>query len=171
MAVLTDKARTDNAIRLYHQAQEMFFAFGGSDTEWPNPSTPPIEDPSLESIAELIGLKKVTKVSLAVKIATQSGENVVSSGGSYYELIGLSEAYVRKATYVYIGTDVEEDDFYKNRYRTVALTSNPLFGQDTTGNAVPADFVVNQGTLQVISNSPVRDLTKQKIREFAIISA
>lgn len=171
MAVLTDKARTDNAIRLYHQAQEMFFAFGGSDTEWPNPSTPPIEDPSLDSIAELIGLKKVTKVSLAVKTATQIGKNVVSSGDNYYELVGLSEAYARKATYVYISTDVEEDDFYKNRYRTVALTSNPLFRHDTTGNAVPADFVISQGTIQVISNNPIHDLTKQKIREFTIISA
>lgn len=62
MAVLTNKARTNNAIRLYHQAQEMYFAFGGSDTEWPNPSTPPIEDPSLDEIVELVGLKKWLKL-------------------------------------------------------------------------------------------------------------
>lgn len=80
-----------------------------------------------------------------MKTDTQSGENVVFSGGSYYELVGLSEAYARKATYVYISTDIEEDDFYKNRYRTVALTSNPLFKQDTTGNAVPADITLQNG--------------------------
>lgn len=171
MAVLTNKARIDNAIRLYTQAQGMFFAFGGSDTEWPNPTTPPIEDPALEEVPELIGLKKVSKVSLAVEVDSQSGKSTVTSGGKYYELIGLSDAYNRKATYVYIGTDVEENDFYKSRYRIVGLTNNPTFTTNVTGDAIPADFVSNQGILQLVSNNQVHDTTKQKIREFTIISA
>lgn len=171
MAVLTNKARIDNAIRLYNQAQGMFFAFGGSDTEWPNPTNPPKEDPSLEQISELIGLKKVSKVSLAIKTDSQSGANIVTSGGSYYELIGLSDAYSKQATYVYIGTDIEEDDFYKSQYRIVGLTNNPLFNKNVTGDAIPAEFVDNQGTIQLVSNNVVHDTTKQKIREFTIISA
>jgi len=168
MATLTDISKIDNAVRLYKDAQSMYFALGGSRTEWPS-STPPLPVSSQQVVPELIGLKKVTKVSMAVKTSVASGTNIVSYGGTNFELVGLADAYTKKATYVYISSSIVSADFEEPIYRIVALTSNPTFSTGVIGDAVPAKLVKNQGRLQAIDNVTAIDRSAIDINEFVII--
>lgn len=171
MAVLTDKAKVSNAIRLYKEAQSMYIALGGKTTEWPNPAVPTAPQSSTTAVPELIGLKAVTTVSLARPTTVTTGANIVSSAGQNYELVALSDAYTKSATYVYIATDIDQDDFQDKVHRVVALTSNPTFSNGVTGSVVPYNYVTNQGTLQVVENVVATDMTGMDMTEFIIISA
>lgn len=170
MAVLTNLAKVDNAIRLYKDAQSMYFALGNYKTPWPggNPLDP---SPSQTSLSELVGLKKVTTVSLAVETSASTGANIVTYKGTYYELIGLADAYTRGATFVYIASTILNADFEEPIFRSVALTANPTFKAGVTGDAVSAEFVTSQGRLQAIDNVVEIDRTGLDITEYVIVQA
>lgn len=171
MATLTDKSKVANAIRLYNEAQSMYLVLGGKNTEWPNSAVPTVPQPDTTSVPELIGLKRVSTVSLARPTTRTKGANVVSSGGQNYELVALADAYTYNATYVYIGTDILQDDFQDKVHRIVALTSNPTFSSGVTGAVIPYKYVTNQGTLQAIENVTATDMTGMDMTEFILISA
>lgn len=168
MATLTDTSKIDNAVRLYKDAQSMYFAIGGSKTEWPS-STPPLPVSSQTNVPELVGLKKVTNVSMAVKTDKTTGANIISYGGINFELVGLADAYTKNATYVYISSNILSADFPDPIYRVVALTSSPTLAPGTIGDAIPANLVQNQGRLQVIDNVSAIDRSGIDINEFVII--
>ena len=171
MATLTSVAQIDNAIRLYKDAQSMYFAIGGSTTEWPNKDVPPIPPVNQETIPELIGVKKVSTVSLAIETTATTGTNVVSYGGKNYQLVGLADAYTKGATFVYIASAISSSDFSSPIYRVVALTNGPTFSQNVVGDAIPASNVTSQGRLQVIDNIPAVDRSALNVNEFVIIEA
>lgn len=171
MAILTNNSKVDNALRLYKEAQTMFFAFGNSNTEWKDPATPPEPSASITSLDELVGIKKVSSVSLACTVDSPTGQNVVSFGGQNYELVGLSDAYARNAHFVYITTVLKQNDFSVTTHRSVALTKQPVYDTSLTGDAIPAESVISQGSLQVVQNTTLRDSINSDTLEYLIISA
>ena len=171
MATLTDKSKVSNAIRLYNEAQSMYLVLGGKNTEWPNPAVPTVPQSTTTTVPELIGLKRVSTVSLARPTNITTGANIVSSGGQNYELVSLANAYAYNATYVYIATDIGQDDFPDKVHRIIALTSNPTFTAGVTSAVVPYNYVTNQGTLQAIENVTATDMTGMDMTEFILISA
>lgn len=171
MAILTNTAKVDNAIRLYKDAQSMYFGLGRSLTPWKDDSSPDIPDPSQSSLDELIGMKKVTSVSLAVPVSSQQGSNTVSYAGNYYELVGIADAYTRGATFVYIASTILQTDFTAQTYRSVGLFNGPTFATGVIGDTVSAEYITNQGRLQVIDNISTKDRSGLDITQYVIIEA
>ena len=168
MAILTDISKIDNAIRLYKDAQSMYFSIGGSTTEWSS-TVPPEPLSTQNSIPELIGMKKVNNVSLAIKVDTATGDNIISYNGNNFQLVGLADAYSKKATYVYIASTINSVDFSAPTYRIVGLTNNPAFKPGVTGDTIPSELITDEGNYQVIDNVSAVDRTSLDINEFVII--
>lgn len=171
MAVLTDTSKVDNAIRLYKDAQSMYFGLGRSITPWKDDTSPDIPDPSSTTLDELIGMKRVTQVSLAVPVDSQSGSNTITYDGKYYELIGIADAYKRGANFVYIASKILQTDFDANTYRSVGIFLQPTFTIGVTGDTVPAQYVVDQGRLQVIDNISEKNRNGLDILQYVLIEA
>lgn len=85
MATLTNTSKVDNAIRLYKDAQNMYFGIGRSKTPWKDEQNPDVPQSTQSKIDELVGMKRVTDVSLAVKLDSNkdiAGRNyIINSSG------------------------------------------------------------------------------------------
>ncbi len=171
MAILTNTSKVDNAIRLYKDAQSMYFGLGRSVTPWNDDSNPDTPNPSDTSINELIGMKKVTSVSLAVPVDTQQGSNTVTYNGKYYELVGLADAYTRGAHYVYISANILQTDFKAKTYRSVGLFSQPVFKSGVVGDTVQSDYITSQGRLQAVDNISTKSRDGLDILQYILIEA
>ncbi len=168
MSVKTQVASTANAIRLYKDAQNMFFGFGNTVTEWSTPNNPPLPDTSTNKINELAGIVKVSSVSLA-KIADSSSTNTFLYGGISYEKVSLGDAYKKHATYVLISVNLDPDSLPTNVYRSVGLIESPQYSSSVTGSVVRPESIINQGNLLTIKYVPKVDYTGYTLTEQVLI--
>lgn len=168
MSVKTQVASTSNAIRLYKDAQNMFFGFGNSVTEWGTPSNPPLPDTSTTQISELSGIAKVSNVYLAKK-ADSSSTNTFIYGDSTYEKVSLGDAYKKKANFVLVSVDLDSDSFNSNVYRSVGLLESPQYSSSVTGNIIQPESIISQGNLLTIKYIPKVDYTGYTLTEQVLI--
>lgn len=168
MSIKTQIASTSNAIRLYKDAQNMYFGFGNYITEWGTPSNPPLPDTSVTKIDELSGIAKVSNVYLARK-ANSSSTNTFVYGGTTFEKVSLGDAYTKKATYVLVTVDLKSDSFSSNIYRSVGLLEDTQYSSSVTGNVIHPSSVISQGNLLTVKYVPKVDYTGYELTEQILI--
>lgn len=172
MATVTNTGHVNNAIRLTQNVGNIYIGIGGTN-EWATPSMPPEEDPTTIQLGTIIGMKKADTVSLARLIPDT--ENFTGSyiqyAGKKYELVSQRDAYKKDAHFVYVKATIEPGDLPTGSYRTVGMFTSPKFATGVTGDVIPAESIVSQGSLEMFENRVALDRTNLKINEQFIIEA
>lgn len=170
MAIITTAGHVDNAIRFFNQSSNMWVGLGKSDSAWSNENVPDPEDSSTTKFTGLLGMRKATDISLAIKVPTgTTGSNIISYGGETWQLVSASDAQSTGANYVYVSTTIGKDELTSGTYRQVGLFLNPTFKTGVTAVAVTGDNVVSQGTLEMYENrTPLNKTNADVIERFIL---
>lgn len=173
MALITKTGHIDNAMRLYNKASSMYVGFGNANTEWQDASKPPAENYDTKSLPELLGMHKVTKVSLATPLKSgQTSDNTITYGGIKYQLVDFNSADSLNATFLYVSAVLEPDELGgTGTYRSVGLFTDTQVSSGVTSDAVPANKIVNQGRLQVVENRVAFNRSSVTVEEQFLIEA
>jgi len=168
MSIKTQVASVSNAIRIYKDAQGMFIGFGNKDTEWGTPSNPPLPLDTDTSLKELLGIARVSRVSLA-KLADRNSTNTFLYDGVAYEKVNLGDAYSKKATFVLVEVDIKTDSFSSNVYRSVGLLESPTYSNSSIGDILQPSSIMSQGNLLTVKYVPKVDFTGYTVTEQILI--
>ena len=168
MSIKTQVASVSNAVRLYKDAQSMFIGFGNKNTEWGTPSNPPLPVDDTTKLDELLGIARVSRVSLA-KLADINSTNTFLYDGVSYEKVNLGDAYSKKATYVLVEVDIQTDSFDSNVYRSVGLLESPTYSNSAIGDILQPSSIVSQGNLLTVKYVPKVDFTGYTVTEQILI--
>ena len=160
MAIVTINARIQASIDYVNKASNTYIAIG-KQTPWTNEQAPPTEDPNASTLQEVIGYKKVAKVSLCKLLA--EGETTsyvtVEYAGKKYALIPTNKAFQEKTTLVYYEAEIKGTDLPTGLYRQVGIHTGltPKSGV-TKPNLLPSE-VQNTGILEFYENKQFQNRT------------
>lgn len=156
MAIVTNSAHVDNALRFMKQKDNMYLAIGRSTTPWTVENTPPLEVPETTEIMELTGMKKCDTVSLARKVRQDEIPNgqVVEYEGEKWLLVGADQAQAEGANYVYIKATLRGSELPVGTYRQAGIHTDVQVNDGVTTTAVLPSEIKSKGTLQFYANRP-----------------
>lgn len=171
MAIATTNARVSASLSYVDRLDNSYLAIGKT-TPWLNESAPPAEDPDISVLQEVIGYKKVEKVSLCKLVGTEpTSYPTVTYGGKTYALIPKDKAYQEKATLVYYETSIMGDELPNGTYRQVGIHTNLIPKAGITKRVLLPSEVQSTGTLQFFENKQFQNRTLEiKITERFILS-
>lgn len=156
MAIVTNSAHVDNALRFMNQKDSMYLSIGRSNTPWTVENTPPKEVPETTEITELTGMKKCDTVSLARKVRqdeTPTGQ-VVEYEGEKWLLVNADQAHAEGANYVYIKATLKGAELPVGVYRQAGIQTGVKIRDGVTTTAVLPSEITDKGTLQFYANRP-----------------
>lgn len=172
MAVVTTNARIQASIDYVKKASNTYVAIG-RQTPWTNEQAPPTEDVNAVTLQEVIGYKKVKKVSLCKPI--EEGEDTpyvkVEYAGKHYALVPVEKAFQEKTTLVYYESEILGTDLPTGLYRQVGIHTGvtPKTGI-TKPNLLPSE-VQSTGVLEFYENKQFQNRTLEtKVYERFILS-
>ena len=172
MAIATTDARVQASLDYVNKASSTYLAIG-KKTAWTNENTPPAGDPNTSVLQEVIGYKKVDKVSLCKPLTQNESTSypTITYGGSRYALIPVNKAYQEKATLVYFETEVLGTDLPTGTYRQVGIHSGLVPKDGVTKKVLLPTEVKSTGILQFFANKQFQNRTEEvRIKERFILS-
>lgn len=154
MAIVTNNAHVENAIRFMKQKDNMYLAIGKGTTPWSNENNPPVEDPTTSQLSELIGMKKCDTVSLArkVNVGEEPTGQVVEYDGEKWLLVNEADAYTENAHYVYIKATLRGAELPIGTYRQAGIHTGVQLNDGVSTTAVLPSEIKSQGVLQFYAN-------------------
>lgn len=172
MAIATNNSRVYAALQLKNKKDSMYLVIGKTSA-WTNESTPPETDPNTSSLQEVVGYKKVGKVSLCREYAESDGSKypIINYGSQKFVLISDSDAYTEKAYMVYIETELSGTELPVGTFRQVGLHTDLVPKSGVTKEALLPNEVTNAGILQFFENRQQQNRTADvTIREKFIVT-
>lgn len=153
MATSTERSRVFNAILIQKQIENAYIALGRTQV-WSDEDRPPNENPGVDHLEQLIGYKKVSKMSVARQ--KKGNENLdyptVQYKDSTWYLIPSDQAYKENASWLYIEAIIEPGDFGDGTYRQVGLYFGVKPKKGKTASALKPTDLSDKGILQVYEN-------------------
>lgn len=172
MAIATTDARVTASLSYVDKMDSSYLAIGKT-TPWLNENAPPTEDPNTSVLQEVIGYKKVDKVSLCKPLGTDESTSypTITYGGKKYALIPRDKAYQEKATLVYYETVLLGTELPNGTYRQVGIHTGLVPKAGVTKRALLPTEVQSTGILQFFENKEQQNRTAEvKISEKFILS-
>lgn len=172
MATLTTKARVEAGLAYLDNADNTYLALGRRSA-WANESAPPAEDPDADMLQEVIGYKKVSKVSLCQEIetGTVTAYPTITYSGRTYALIPREKAFQERPTLIYFEAEVSGSELPLGTYRQVGLHQHLQVKDGVTKTAVIPSEVASTGTLLLYVNKAFQNRTEDvKITERFILT-
>lgn len=154
MAIITQRSRVETAINFVKGAPGMYLAIGRGKP-WEDEKNPPAENASTTKLDEVIGYKKVSRISNCRLL--KSGEKPVYPTVVWekatYVLVPENKAQEEKADKVYMEFVIKDKDLPLGPYRQIGLHTNlkPKSGMSQKEALVPSD-VSDTGTLFLYEN-------------------
>lgn len=171
MAIATTNSRVYASLQLKSKEPSMYLVIGKT-SPWTNESMPPQEDPDTVTLQEIIGYKKVNKVSLCRPYVTGESTTLptVTYGSQKFVLVPDDKAYEEKAMMVYIEAEVVGDELPVGTYRQMGICTD-VVPKDSSKTAFLPSELTSTGTLQFFENRQQQNRTVDvTIREKVIIS-
>ena len=144
----------------------------GKTSPWTNETMPPAEDPTTNALQEIVGYKKVSKVSLCRPFieGETTSLTTVTYGTNKFVLVPNDKAYTEKAMMVYIEAEITGAELPVGTYRQMGIVTD-LVPKDNTKTALLPSEVSNSGTLQFFENRQQQNRTADiTVREKVIVS-
>ena len=167
MAMLTNNARILRAIQL-KELPNLYMAIGRT-TPWDNEAVPPVVDPDVLTIDELIYIKKITNKQL---VLPQSGGEIDFDGDNY-TAIDVVDAYVERVTKLLMTSSYYYDDIAptSTTFRQVGILLNPKDSGANllTGSQYLGASVADQGELIYLDNIVAITRSSEQIEELAVM--
>lgn len=172
MAIATNNSRVYASLQLKNKQDSMYLVIGKT-SPWTNEDAPPQADPNASTLQEVIGYKKVKKVSLCRSYFEndESQYPIIEYGVNKFTLIPDEKAYQEKAFMVYVESEVIGSELPLGTFRQVGLHTDLVPKTGVTKDALLPSEVTNAGILQVFDNRKQQNRTEDvTIREKFIIS-
>lgn len=122
MAKSTLYSHIDEAIQMQKRLDSTYYVIGKTSA-WSDDNNPPEEDSATTTLTEVIGYKKVKRLSLVRPLA--EGEEttypVVAYGGQQWALIPVDKAYEEGARWLYVEAEIFPNDLPLGWYRQVGV--------------------------------------------------
>lgn len=150
MPTATIQSYVENALRIREQAEVTYLAIGKS-SPWENESMPPVAEENVTDLQEVIGYKKMDRVSLCKPLVEGEGTNypTVNYRGTTWALIPDEMAQEEQAYHVYFSCTIQEDSFPLGEYRQVGVYTNIT---STKSILLPGDIDLTGRTLFFYDN-------------------
>lgn len=154
--ITTIKASVEAAQHLIDLAtQSSYIAIGRPDA-WDRDNSPPLPEKDVDTLDNLIGLKKVDNLSLVTPISKEEAENTVNKvqfDGMYWKLVSVEEAVEEEAYYIYFNATIDDSHFGDVEYRQVGIYIGTEANEDVTDTeSLEPREVSDLGTLYFLSN-------------------
>lgn len=150
MPTATIQSYIENALRIREQASKTFLAIGKT-SPWENESIPPVAEETESDLQEIIGYKKMDRVSLCKPLS--EGETTtyptVKYKGTEWALIPDEDAHEQEAYHVYFSSTIRETDLPSGEYRQVGVYTNIGTDKDIL---LPGDSALSNRTLFFYEN-------------------
>lgn len=172
MATATTTARVNAALQFKDKQASMYIAIGKT-SPWTNEASPPEPDPDTTALQEVIGYKKVNRVSLCrpYTAGDEAQYPKVKYGGEFYSLIPDEKAYQERAYRVYIASDIEGTELPLGTYRQVGIHTGLVPKTGVNKTALLPNEVTSAGVLEALENREFMNRFKEvSLREKFIIS-
>lgn len=171
MATVTKNAHVENALRFYGERQNMYLGIARSTTPWSNENVPPEEDPSVNDLIELVGMRKCN-VSLARELGEgeTTTKQTVEFKGKTWVLVNEGDAYTEGATYVYVSGAISGAELPLGTYRQAGIFTKVTVEDGVTASAVLPSQITSRGTLCFyVNRSPqVRTADVKTVESFMV---
>lgn len=172
MSVVTTNSNVESAIALAKKATTTYLALG-KKTAWANDEVPPTPSADATKLEEVIGYKKVSKVSLCrpKKQNETPTYPTVEYNNMTWVLIPENKAYEEKATFVYYEAEVLGTELPLGAYRQVGIHTGVTPNSEVSKTALLPTEISNTGILQFLDNrKPYTRTSEVTIRERFIVS-
>lgn len=148
MATATIQAYVDSAINLYNKRDNTYLAIGKT-SEWENELLPPLPEENITDLQELVGFKKMDRVSLCKPLSQGQTTNfpTVEYRGVTWALVPVENAQDEEAYYVFFEALIRGDVLPPSEYRQVGIYTDV----PSSNNTVPVN-TGRQGILYVYDN-------------------
>lgn len=161
MAIATNNARVYASLQLKDKKDSMFLALGKT-TPWTNESAPPTPDPTVNSLTEVIGYKKVARTNLCREYITgdESKYPVINYGSRKFTLIPDEDGYKEQAWMVYVEAEVVGDELPLGTFRQVGIHTDVVTKSGAgEQKAFTPDEITDSGILQFFENRQQQNRT------------
>lgn len=172
MAIATNNSRVYASLQLRAKEASTYLVIGKTSA-WTNEDAPPQADPNTTTLQEVVGYKKVTKMSLCRPFV--EGETTtlptVTYGAKKYVLVPDAQAYTQKAMMVYIEAEIVGEELPLGTYRQVGIHTDVTPKSGVTKKALLPTEVSSTGVLQFFENRKQQNRTADvTVREKFIVN-
>ncbi len=163
--IVTIDARIQRALDFYNQ-DSLWFAFGKTSA-WPDDDNPPIPDPELRELLELVGMKKITTKYLVVP----DDEGAIIFREQNFRSVLVEDAFDERCRHVYVEATVEYDELPLTIYRQIGVHSRVVLAEGVPpGQAeLLPEEIENQGLLEYYVNESPRTRTSDEVTTFRLV--
>ncbi|AII28433.1 structural protein [Enterococcus phage EF24C] len=164
MAIATNNSRVYASLQLKNKQDSMYLAIGKT-TPWTNEDAPPAPDPTTTTLTEVIGYKKVARVSLCREYlpSDDSKYPVVSYGSRKFTLIPDEDGYKEQAWMVYVEAEITGDELPTGTFRQVGIHTDLVSKASSEKKALLPTDVTDAGILQFFENRQQQNRTSDVI--------
>lgn len=132
MATATTQAYVESAMHLYDQRDNTYLAIGRTSA-WENEELPPLPEEEIEHLDELVGFKRMDRISLCKPLREGETTNLptVDYRGTTWALVPRDQAQEEEAHWVFYEARIRGTVLPPSEYRQVGVYINVPSTNDT----------------------------------------